>query len=804
MKARHACFKDERPIVSILAEFIVARRAAILDHFAEQARAGATTHGLANSELLAQTSGLLARIAAGLADDEPATHPRPPGRARLEAAVRVHDLLHGSILDLLEESAITPGPGELRRLAGRFAAATADAVRHHADEHRDDAEDERRHLLGLFQQAPGFVCFLRGPEFVFELANAAYYQLVGHRDILGMPVRVALPEIEGQGFFELLERVFHDDEPFIGRGMKVLLQRVPGADPSEAYVDLIYQPIRDADGHVTGILAQGHEVTEVKRQETQRQLAEAALRESEARYRTLFESIDDGFCLIHIILDERGEPVDYRFVETNAAFENQTGLRDAIGKRVRELVPDLDESWFRLYGHVAATGESTRFENHAPAMGRWFDVYASRVGAPERRQVAIVFKDVSERKRVEEERGRLFQLESEARRKAEDASRLRDEFLTTVSHELRTPLTAILGWVQMLRAGSLPVERRDRALETIERNARAQAQLIEDLLDVSSILAGKLRLEVEAVELRAIVEAALETVRPSAEVKHVHLQAMLAPGAAVMADSHRMQQVVWNLLANAVKFTPAGGHVHVRVECHEVDVEITVSDTGKGIPRDFQPHVFERFRQADGATTRAHGGLGLGLSIVRQLVEMHSGTVSVFSEGEGHGATFTVRLPLAAPRPRSALRAALGPTPSDPGLPCPPELAGLHVLVVDDEVDTGEMLRTLLEQCGIDVTLADSATDAIARFAERRPDLLLSDIGMPGEDGHALIQRIRRLPPDAGGDVPAVALTAYARTEDRTRALLAGFDNHIAKPVDPRELIAVLATLAGRPRKREG
>ncbi|HEY0136034.1 MAG TPA: ATP-binding protein, partial [Nannocystis sp.] len=778
------------------------RSAAILDRFAGLAHAGTAPPGVADRDLLAQIPTLLAEIAAGLVDDErPAPLQAPPERVELAAIVHAHDLLHGCVLDLLEEATIVPGPGELRRLAGLLAAATGHAVRHRSDEHRDGAEDERRHLLGLFQQAPGFVCFLRGPELVFELANAAYYQLVGHRDILGKPVRAALPEVEGQGYFELLGRVLSEGEPFIGRGMRVLLQREPGAAPSEAFIDLIYQPIRDHDGRVSGILAQGHDVTEVKRQEAQRQLAEAALRDSEARYRTLFESIDDGFCLIQVIFDERGDPVDYCFIETNAAFENQTGLRDAIGKTIRELVPDLDESWFRLYGRVATTGESTRFENHAPAMGRWFEVYASRVGAPERRLVALVFKDVSERRRVEEERGRLFELESEARRKAEDASRLRDEFLTTVSHELRTPLTAILGWVQMLRAGSVPPERRERALETVERNARAQAQLIEDLLDVSSILAGKMRLEVESVEVRAVVEAALETVRPSAEAKHVHLQATLAPAAAVMADCQRMQQVVWNLLANAVKFTPAGGHVHVLVERHEVDVEITVADTGKGIPRDFQPHVFERFRQADGATTRAHGGLGLGLSIVRQLVEMHGGTVSVFSEGEGRGATFTVRLPLAAPRPRPA-RVAPGRDPHGPGLPAPPELAGLHVLVVEDEPDTGEMLRNLLEQCGLEVTLADSVATALDRFAERRPDLLLSDIGMPGEDGHVLIQRIRRLPAGHGGDLPAVALTAYARAEDRTRALLAGFDNHVAKPVDPGELLAVLASLATRPASR--
>ncbi len=647
------------------------------------------------------------------------------------------------------------------------------------------------------------MCFLRGPDLVFELANTAYYQLVGHRDILGKPIREALPEIAGQGYFELLERVFESGELFTGRGMKVAVQREPGAPLSEAFLDLIYQPIRSLDGRVSGILAQGHDITEAKRQEAQREYAEGALRASEERYRTLFESIDDGYCLMRMIVDANGETIDYCFVETNAAFEGQTGLNDAVGKTALALVPGLDPSWLRLYGRVADTGESTRFENHDPAMGRWFDVYASRVGAPVQRLVALVFKDVSEAKRASQERARLFALETAARRQAEEASRLRDEFLATVSHELRTPLTAILGWVQMLRVGGLAPEKQARALETVERNARAQAQLIEDLLDVSSILAGKLRLEVAVVDLRPVVEAALETVRPAADASGVRLQATLAADTMVMGDSHRLQQVVWNLLANAVKFTPRAGRVEVSVACRESSVEITVADTGRGIALDFQRHVFERFRQADGATTRAYGGLGLGLSIVRQLVEMHGGTVSVFSEGEGHGSSFTVRLPLATARQGdvSATPMLQGLLAAE-GIACPPALDGMHVLVVDDEADTREMLQALLEHCGARVRLASSVAEAMAMFAELRPDLLLSDIGMPGDDGYVLIERVRRLAPGAGGGVPAVALTAYARTEDRTRALLAGFNTHVSKPVEPPLLLAVLASLAGRARER--
>ena len=444
-------------------------------------------------------------------------------------------------------------------------------------------EAEQRRLQGLFQQAPGFVCFLRGREFVFDMANAAYFQLVGHRDIIGKSLRQALPEIEGQGYFELLDRVFTTGEPFTGRGMRVELQREPGAALSEAFVDFVYQPIRGADGNVSGIFVQGQEVTEAKRQEAQRLRAEEALRASEERYRTLFESIDDGFCLMQMILDERGETVDYRFLEANAAFEVQTGLKNAVGRTARELVPGLDASWFQLYGRVAATGESTHFENHAPAMGRWFDVYASRVGKPELRQVALVFKDISLRKQVEAERERLLERESAARAEAEEASRLKDEFLTTVSHELRTPLTAMLGWVQMLRAGSLPPDKRVRALETVERNARAQAQLIDDLLDVSRILSGKLRLEVAPVDVGPIVQEALDSVRPAADAKGVRIQAALDSTSTVMGDAQRLQQVVWNLLTNAVAFmTEPDAFVGFMVEAIEAETGIRpkLSTTG--------------------------------------------------------------------------------------------------------------------------------------------------------------------------------------------------------------------------------
>ena len=404
--------------------------------------------------------------------------------------------------------------------------------------------------------------------------------------------------------------------------------------------------------------------------------------------------------------------------------------------------------------------------------------------------------------RMRQEIGRREALESSlqealrARALAEEANRLKDEFLSTVSHELRTPLTAILGWVQMLKTGNLPPEKYARALATVERNARAQAQLIEDLLDVSRIMSGKLKLEVEPVDMCLVVEAALDTVRPAAEAKGIRLQTALDSTGRVMGDAHRLQQVVWNLLSNAVKFTPKGGRVQVLVERRDSSVEITVADTGPGISSDFLPHVFDRFRQADASSTRKHGGLGLGLSIVRQLVELHGGGVQVFSE-EGKGASFVVRLPISV----ASRKEVVLPPPRSAGAPgediqCAPQLAGLRILIVDDEEDSREYLRTLLEGCKASVLAAACVAEGFEVLKRERPDILVSDIGMPEEDGYAFIRKVRALSREAGGRTPAVALTAYARVEDRTRVLLAGFQSHVPKPVEPVELLAVLASLA--------
>lgn len=382
---------------------------------------------------------------------------------------------------------------------------------------------------------------------------------------------------------------------------------------------------------------------------------------------------------------------------------------------------------------------------------------------------------------------------------AETATRARDEFLATVSHELRTPLTSILGWVQLLRNESDPVILGE-ALDTIDRNARAQSRLIEDILDFSRINAGKLRLDVRPVDLIDVITAALEVVRPGAEGRGVRLESVLDPNAGfVSGDPDRLQQVAWNLLSNAVKFTSRGGRVQVRLERINSHAEFTVSDTGQGISSDFLPYVFDRFSQADSSSTRVHAGLGLGLGIVRHLVELHGGTVQAFSPGEGKGATFAVRLPLMVARDyaqQSALRDA-GGIGGDAGHGDRlADLTGLSVLVVEDNDDARKLLAAILERAGAVVQSAPSAESALTLLNHLHPDILISDIEMPGEDGYSLIRKIR-LQESPARDVPAIALTAYARSIDRVRALAAGFQMHMAKPVEPLELAAAVRSLSG-------
>jgi CheY-like chemotaxis protein/two-component sensor histidine kinase len=393
----------------------------------------------------------------------------------------------------------------------------------------------------------------------------------------------------------------------------------------------------------------------------------------------------------------------------------------------------------------------------------------------------------------------LLDSERAARSEAERMSELKDGFLATLSHELRTPLNAIVGWAHVLRNGAKSPEDLVKGLQTIERNARAQTQLIEDLLDMSRITSGKLRLDMQPTQPATFIEAALETVRTAADAKGIRLEKFLDPSAGpIYGDPARLQQVIWNLLSNAIKFTPKGGKVQIVLERVNSHVEISVADTGCGIKPEFVPYLFERFRQADSATTRQYGGLGLGLSIVKSLVELHGGSVHARSPGEGQGTTVSVNLPLTAVHPVEERERAHPATLQ--GLPAftASELAGLRVLVVDDHGDARDLIQRVLEDCGAEVLTASGAVEALDLLQDHRPDVLVSDIGMPDVDGYELLRRVRALGPANGGRVPAIALTAFARSEDRTRALRAGFLVHVSKPVDPSELVATVASVAGR------
>ncbi|WP_413161561.1 PAS domain S-box protein [Capilliphycus salinus ALCB114379] len=764
----------------------------------------------------------------------------------------------------------------------------------------------------------------------------------------------------------------------------------------------------------------------------ERKQAEDQLRASEEKYRTLFNSIDEGFCIIEMLFDDNSKPIDYRFLEINPSFEQQTGLVNAEGKRMRQLAPKHEEHWFEIYGRVALTGESTRFENRAEQLGRWFDVYAFRWGEPADGLVAVLFKDITDRKQVEREReqflavgsdlqaitntngyfqwvsptferilgltveemtsrpwvefvhpddiaqsvseteslfsgretvafenryrhkdgsyrwflwnarlspseqilygaavditerkqaeaalrqsedrlrmainsaklgtwdwnlitnqliwdanckamfglseeaeinidvffqalhpddrdrlekvvqeslnfahggnydvefrtigisdgierwiaakgqvyfdgagnaqrfigtvlditarkqaelerDRLLEREQAARAEAERANRIKDEFLAVLSHELRTPLNPILGWTKMLQTRKLNPTKMAEALAVIERNVMLQTQLINDLLDLAKILRGKLSLDATPVDLSAVMEAALETVKTAATAKSISLHPILPDIGWVFGDAARLQQIVWNLLSNAIKFTPEGGRIDISLEKDGKQAKITVKDTGRGVTPDFLPHIFESFRQENSSIARSHGGLGLGLAIVRQLVEAHGGTITAESRGVGFGATFTVRLPLLD---RTAQAEA-----TDFSSQSSLDLTGIRVLAVDDHRDTCQLIAALLTGYGASVVTLTSAMEVSATLESFQPQVLLSDIGMPEVDGFTLLQQIRSLPPEKGGQTPAIALTAYAKVEDRRRALASGFQEYLTKPLDFEQLVEAVVRL---------
>lgn len=533
---------------------------------------------------------------------------------------------------------------------------------------------------------------------------------------------------------------------------------------------------------------------------TERKKAEAELRFSEARFRMLLDNVQDYAIFL---LDIKARVVRWGVGAVNILGYQESEILGQLGSIIftpedLERCADKEE-----LNKAVAEGKAEDERWHVRKDGSRFwatgIMTALRDESGQLQGFVKIMRDFTERKQLEEEREQLLAREQEARTEAEAANRMKDEFLATLSHELRTPLNAMAGWTQLLRTRKFDEKTTARALETIDRNTKSLAQLIEDVLDVSRIITGKLRLNMSHVELVPVIEAAIETVQPAADAKHIQIELILqAAGGSVFGDVNRLQQVFWNLLSNAVKFTPKGGRIEVELEMIDSRVQVRVKDTGLGIAPEFLPYVFERFRQADSTTTRSYGGLGLGLAIVRHLVELHGGTVDVESAGAGLGATFIVNLPLRAVRlatsqPKQAK--LIGEVPYIRNLR---SLEGVRVLVVDDEPDARELITTVLEEYKAQVIAVATADAALKAIKQLQPNVLVSDIGMPEEDGYALIRKVRALDAHQGGRIPAVALTAYARACDRTQALLAGFQQHISKPVDPAELAAVVASLTGR------
>lgn len=518
----------------------------------------------------------------------------------------------------------------------------------------------------------------------------------------------------------------------------------------------------------------------------ERARAEAALREREALYRTLFDSVDEGVCLLEPLPLRPDGLRDYRYLAMNPAMQAMFGIPDLTGQSIRDNFPDEGEDWYDDYDRVLETGQPIRFKREAESQGMVLEMFVTRIEGSSGQWLLAVMQDVTDRIRAEAERERLLQREQSAREEAERASRVKDEFLAILSHELRSPLNPILGWSKLLQTQKLDAAKTQQALSTIERNAKLQTQLIDDLLDINRILRGKLELKETTVNLANVISAAMEVIKTAAEVKAITLQLDYANVCQVRGDEGRLQQIIWNLLSNAIKFTPRGGRVRVRLAAVQNQACITITDTGKGISPDFLPYIFQSFRQEDVSITRHYGGLGLGLAIVKYLVDAHGGTITADSPGGGQGATFTVQLPLLSEKLQA---------PPSASASIEPDLAGVKILFVDDSEDTRELLSAFLTAYGAEISLATSSTEALDQLLTFTPDVFICDIGMPDIDGYTLLQQIRALPDDRARNMPAIAVTAFAHEEDRQRAFEAGFQQHFAKPIEPDVLTRAIAQL---------
>lgn len=777
-----------------------------------------------------------------------------------------------------------------------------------------------------------FEADLRENKMMLSLAMQSSKMGAWERDIIEDSVRwsAELEKIFGiepggfdqtrSGFYELIyeddrERVREEVNKAIGEKRSYTIEfRFVHKDGSIRWMEGRGQALYSKDGLPEKVYGIGIDITD-------RKLAEENLRQNEERYRTLFNSIDAGFCIIEMIFDEQNKPIDYRFIETNPMFEKQTGLINPVGKTARELVPDLEPHWFEIYGNIAITGEQTRFVNESEAMNRSFDVYGLRLGDQKSRKVAVIFNDItekirsernlieseirfrglqqatpdgfmifesmrdetgkiydfkwiyvnpaaekivmrkeyelvgkllleempgnreeglfdafkevvetgnlwqkefyysheqldnhflstavkvndgfavafsdiSERKKIELEREQLLLSEKEARREAEAANNAKDEFLSVLSHELRTPLNAILGWTRLMKTGLLDEERKIQAVETIERNTKLQHNLIEDLLDVSRIISGKMLIEEAEIDFIETVKSAMEMIRSLAETKNIQLSFETTEKTAIVSgDSTRLQQIVTNLVNNAVKFTPENGSVKLSLTKLKQSVLLIVEDSGIGISEEILPHIFDRFRQADSTTKRQHSGLGLGLTIVRHLAELHGGKVEAKSNGLNKGSSFSFEMPLAEKDYWLTGNDEKSENNTEYN-EIVPFLDGKSILLVDDEIDGIIPIQMMLEKYGAKTIYLNSGKEALDILADTSFDLLISDIGMPEMDGYTFIIKIRETAKNRM--IPAIALTAYAGADDRQRALYSGFQQHLAKPINFDLLLNTIAAM---------
>ena len=649
-----------------------------------------------------------------------------------------------------------------------------------------------RRFQTIVDQAP-IAIYVKNREGRFVFGNRKLEQYTGQplERLLGMTDYDFAPKEDADRWRE------HDRK--VLEGQRAEFEETGTDRDGRPYINISVKfPLSDESGTPVEVCGISTDITERKR-------AGEALRAGEEKYRNLFENIEEMVAVYKVERDDGGRIVERRLREANRAFLRAVGVSSVEEIRGKTSSQIFGKAWSEL--HLPAvqkamdTGQVQVQEVCRPESGRHYitsvvplvtDTYLGTawditpIKMAEAAQQALI-----------EERTRLLESERSARSEAERANRLKDEFLANLSHELRTPLNAILGWTQILRRGHSDAVSIAKGLEVIERNTRAQTQLISDLLDVSRIISGKMRLETKNCDAVDALDAAIDSIVPAAEAKRIRIERLVEPlSGPILGDPSRLQQAFWNLLSNAIKFTPSGGRVQIVMRQTNSRVEVVVRDTGIGIDADLLPHIFERFRQADSSASKEHAGLGLGLAIARHLVEMHGGTVHAESPGKGQGATFTVTLPIISLK----LHEEAGTETSiyEELRQREVSFTGLKVLYVDDEPDTREMVKRLLEGHGVIVTLADCAAQAIAILRELRPDALVGDVGMPGMDGYEMIRRIRELPPEAGGLTPAIALTAYSHLEDRTRAMLAGYQYHLAKPVEAVELITALRAITQR------